>query len=432
MSTIKKVIDIYPPGVARDFESGKEGSKPSMGGKREGNSARNRKSFTKPFIGGLIMLAVGIPLVAGFGPLGSVTIAVEPRMEDLQMEVAVVARTGETAPQVEKRIIPAFIHEKTVEGSQIFEATGVREKSEKARGVIRVYNTNTSASQTLVTGSRFISEDGKLFRSANAAKIPAQRQEKGRAVAGEVDIEVIAAETGESYNIEPSNFSLPGLVGSALYTKIYGKSFQSMKGGAESEVPVVTAGDIKNAQDRTVAQLKAKATAQVQSELPESFIAAEESLITEVLESGTEAKEGNELKHFTYSASVEAKILAFKRSDAEALAHTLLDALLKPDEVLEETSFKVVFRGERADVDSGTWLVKFNIYGKKYTNIDLNKVVADFEGKSYKGIQTVLDAYPMIARAEIVFKPFWLQTIPRDTRKIQAALSVDPHGAKLQ
>src|SRR3989344_816963 len=361
MSTIKKVIDIYPPGVARDFESGKEGSKPSMGGKREGNSARNRKSFTKPFIGGLIMLAVGIPLVAGFGPLGSVTIAVEPRMEDLQMEVAVVARTGETAPQVEKRIIPAFIHEKTVEGSQIFEATGVREKSEKARGVIRVYNTNTSASQTLVTGSRFISEDGKLFRSANAAKIPAQRQEKGRAVA----------------------------------------------------------------------QLKAKATAQVQSELPESFIAAEESLITEVLESGTEAKEGNELKHFTYSASVEAKILAFKRSDAEALAHTLLDALLKPDEVLEETSFKVVFRGERADVDSGTWLVKFNIYGKKYTNIDLNKVVADFEGKSYKGIQTVLDAYPMIARAEIVFKPFWLQTIPRDTRKIQAALSVDPHGAKL-
>ena len=65
---------------------------------------------------------------------------------------------------------------------------------------------------------------------------------------GSVHVSVQAVESGDGYNIAPSNFSIPGLKGTPSYYSIYATSTDAMSGGYTGKVKKVTDDDIQQAQ----------------------------------------------------------------------------------------------------------------------------------------------------------------------------------------
>ncbi len=84
-----------------------------------------------------------------------------------------------------KKIIPGEIIEADGFASQEFTSSGKILKEEKARGIIRVYNDYSTVSQPLVATTRFVSAEGKLFRTPERIVVPGARyDEKEKLVSG--------------------------------------------------------------------------------------------------------------------------------------------------------------------------------------------------------------------------------------------------------
>ena len=174
-------------------------------------------------------------------------IEIWPKAESFSAQSDLLVDEKISKADFSKEMIPGFSFSKEKTISQEFSATGILGKEGRASGQIRVYN-NYHLPQTLVATTRFISADGKLFRSKEAVNIPAGQY---------LNVEVEAAELGPEYNIKPSTFSIPGLLGSPRYTAVYGKSFSSMEGGYVGEASQVTKNDLEKAKDNLYEKLTA-------------------------------------------------------------------------------------------------------------------------------------------------------------------------------
>ena len=94
-----------------------------------------------------------------------------------------------------------------------------------------------------------MSDSGKLFVALQKIVIPAAKKSGSKITPGSVQINVQAVEGGTDYNIAPSNFSVPGLKGTAYYYSIYATSTAAMTGGYTGKVKKVTDDDIQGAKD---------------------------------------------------------------------------------------------------------------------------------------------------------------------------------------
>lgn len=85
-----------------------------------------------------------------------------------------------------------------MEISEKFSVTAVDPESAKnARGVITIYNELT-VEQELRPSTRFVTEDGLVYRSESWAKIPPSRSMNGITEMGVTEIEVVADVNDES------------------------------------------------------------------------------------------------------------------------------------------------------------------------------------------------------------------------------------------
>ena len=62
-----------------------------------------------------------------------------------------------------------------------------------------------------------------IFRIPKTVTIPGAKLESGELIPGKLEMEVTADNAGEKYNIEPSDFTIPGFKGSPKFEKFYAK-----------------------------------------------------------------------------------------------------------------------------------------------------------------------------------------------------------------
>lgn len=220
----RKIFDIIPPKektIKRSLES---------------NLPEPQKSFSKSrrflFVFVLVLTMIGTSVFFSYTfvkPKAEIEIWLKTKIKNFKTQLTITNSIEK--PDFGAFLIPGKIIEAGTNISQEFLSVGSHLKKEKARGIIRVYNAYSTHPQVLIATTRFVSADGKLFRTPKRVVIPGGRYEKGKLIPGFIDIEVVADQPGEEYNIGPTTFSIPGLAGTAKYTAFYGKSFQPMKGG---------------------------------------------------------------------------------------------------------------------------------------------------------------------------------------------------------
>lgn len=302
--------------------------------------------------------------------------------------------------------------------SQEFMSSGKVIQEEKASGVIRVYNEHSTEAQPLLPETRFVSADGKIFRSVQREVIPGGTYEGRTLVPGYLDIEVIADKPGPDYNIKATTFSIPGFIGTAKYTTFYGKSSEPMQGGIRKEVNQIIQEDLNQAEEILIEKLKEEIKKELLTKVPVNFLLIEPSIEYEILEVFSSNQAGEINDYFKYQAKIKATGLVFKEAEIEELLKRIAGDELEGREIKPnslEINYQIIAENEL--------IALFSL--KTYQEIDLLSLKKEITLKSKEQTKSFLREKSNISDVVFVSWPLLRRRIPERLDMIEIDITLD-------
>jgi hypothetical protein len=317
-------------------------------------------------------------------------------------------------------IIPLEYFEMSRNINQTFKTTEVKNIESKAKGVIRIYNAYNSSSQTLVATTRFMSPDGKIFRLIDKVVVPGAKIENGKIIPSYIDAEVIADKPGESYNIGPTKFTIPGFQGTPRYETFYGESLKPMTGGYIGETKIVGQSDVNKAKQKILDIAFVSLNEELKSKIPPTAVVLDDAKQLILVESTTTPKIGEKADEFELSAKVVLKSLVFDENDIKKLFEIL--ARQENSQLNDKELFKYSFNYGAPRVDfSDKKLLSFPVLAKLTFRDKVNE--AEFKnqlsGKSTKELEDFFRQYKTIEKVDIFIWPSFLKFMPLNNDRIQ-------------
>lgn len=413
----ERFYDIFPPqkrpAFSPVFIEVKE-KKPSFGQPPK-KKYFLKKRFSKIF---LFLLLILVTFGGGiFFPFKFRTLKLMlwPKTEDFSYDYQIYASLNTSKIDVENKTIPAFFIEESKQLEQEFNVNYKELKESRAEGKLTVYNKD-SKPLSLRKETRFLSENNKTFIAPEPIFIPGNSS---------VEVNVVAIESGEEYNIGPSNFSLPGLGGSPRYFTTYAKSTQPMKGGEKKEIKKLTEEEFENAKN----QLIEKASNSLKESLKKkakNYILFEQAINFETKEVFSKTKIGSEVDKFDILVRVKASAIVFKETDLKELLKNILEQELFSDKMIfwETLNFENEFL--EVNFSSGLVNLKSKIKLKISSRFDETLIKTQALNKQKEEIErNILENFPEILKAEAKIFPFWVKTSPKDLKRIKIFWRVD-------
>jgi hypothetical protein len=416
MST--KIIDIRPPKPKQ--QSMMERIKPKQS--KIVANLRPRKdfaaSFSPKFNFKFVYIGIGLIGLALFCwfALCSAKIEIWPQQREIVFEESITVKAGIPESNFSQNIIAGKTLRIDKEVSQQIASTGMIDK--KAKGIIRVYNAYSTYNQPLLATTRFVSASGKLFRTPKRVVIPGGHYEKGKLVPGSVDIQVVADQSGEEYNIKATTFSIPGFAGTSKYTLFYAKSFSEMKGGGK--FPQVNDDDLASAKEMLSIQAKDKCWEELRTRArDEKFILFDDTVTEKIAEAFSLADAGAELEQFDYKVKASLTAIALPEQDLEKYVLSFFDSEIFEGEKLYEDSLEINYSLNTMDFENNAMILDLNFGGIVYSDIDILFLKKALVEKSSKEVKIILGSEEKIDKFEFELWPFWVKKVPHDLEKIE-------------
>ena len=267
------------------------------------------------------------------------------------------------------------------EGSTLVEGT--------AGGGVTLMN-DSGTSQPLVATTRLLSEDGVLFRLEEGVTVPAS---------GSIEAAVYADVAGESGDIDPTTFTIPGL-NSSRQQVVYAVSESPMTGGLAS-VRLLTEDDLHEA----AALLEAQAT--------EDFDGSD-LLFAEVIGRVSDSEPGEEVSDFTIAVTVLVTSIQFDEDAVLSSAARQLRVLIPEGYELREVN-EDGMQVEIVQVDTADGTAIVSVYldgiaviGKSSSILEKDRLL----GRAPEEVVSILESTDAIEEARVTFTPFWLKRVP--------------------
>ena len=307
---------------------------------------------------------------------------------------------------------------------EVLATSTIKTKTQKASGQITIFNSYSSAPQTLISNTRFETSDGLIYRIQNAVKIPGLTISGGKTVPGSVTVSVTADQTGSKYNINMADFTIPGFkTDASRYLKIFARSKTAMTGGKDENSFGVSDGTRQNIQTVIESRLRNSLLRQVQSQKTANSIifntASKISFQHLADTAGADAQHAVIHEQGTISAVV---------FDKATLSKILLaDAITAVGGVAEIQGLESLHFAATVSSSSPVWQVKpfaFTLTGSVDVvgAIDTNKLSQDVLGLPRSDLNKVLSNYPTIDKATATVKPFWRSSFPKDASEIKVEI----------
>jgi hypothetical protein len=302
--------------------------------------------------------------------------------------------------------------------SQSIKSTGSKTVNSSASGTITIYNTQNKV-QKLVANTRFATTAGLIFRIHGAVTIPAGTLAKP----GSITTKVYADKVGDSYNIEPTSFNIPGFAGTPQESQVYGRSTTAFTGGVSGSVPVVDVIAEQQAQNALISALTSDLTASLQNQIPAGYILLSGAATTTFEElppisSATtgmvDVREQGTITAVVFPNAPLAKAIAksvsglnYQGEPLTLLSATNIHLSASTFPELNAPSFSFTLTGTASLV---------------YT-VDPTRIAITVAGKTRSAAEVALTNYPEIKRAILILRPFWRKTFPQDPSTITVTVA---------
>ncbi len=347
----------------------------------------NARILLKGFIVGSIILVIMIILII-VAPYTMVSVS--PKQIVIDNDVEMTAYNNQSATDSDRRIIPSRLIERDVTFTKAFNATGSGDvDAQKSQGTITIYNEFSEATQPLVAQTRFLSENGVLFRLNHAVVVPGMKNGEP----GKVEALVVADQSGSDANIGAMRFTVPGFEGSPKKNKFYAVSSEVMRGGGVSGqgVLIVTADDIANAKKQMEEELATYVNEQLKSLLrPESEILLQEAVIKEITRSEANVSADTMSEQFMYEIVTHVRAHVFSEDDVRSVLLSQIDKLLLQKRK-ESDTLNVAYKSVVMDQESSTIKLTVHVNAESIASVDLDAFKEDIKGKKHEEILSVIE-----------------------------------------
>lgn len=393
-------------------------------------SGGSKKIFVLFFI-----LAIAAIAGVGYVLLPTAQITIIPKTTPLVANFQFILNKNISALDKTNKEVPAISIIAEVEKSGQFTATGKKQVSSKASGVVTFYNNWSSSPQSLKINNQLVAGNGKIYYMTKSVVIPGYTLNDGSGVPGSVDAEVEAAVAGAEYNLEGAeNFTLPALKRTSLskYEKITAKSVPgAIFGGALGYVTVVSESDLKKAKDFLSDGAKNDLLAQLDEKKPTDLIMLPEAVSVKSDDVTSNVKIDQAASKFNASLKTSAIAFLFNPSYIKDMANDLL--------LDNETSGESSLRGKYKILDSpeikyseavvlGSDKIKLSAESRAtaYQEIDANAIKSKLLGKDIAEVESYVKNNSLgINKITITLWPSWAKKVSIFERNVDVKISLD-------
>jgi hypothetical protein len=370
-----------------------------------------KRRWSPKIIGGFAAIFLGVIATLFFVATSSAKVTVRPIKQDLDVRIKVSVSDSFASVDPTFIKIPGQLFSIDKSVSQDFQATGQKETVQKARGKIKVFNTYSTAPQTLIATTRF-EANGLIFRTLRTITVPGL----SGAMPGMVEVEVIADKAGDAYNIPAAKFVLPAFRekgDTQRYEKFYAQSTDPMRGGVSGLAKIVTQADYDKAKEAIVKKLTEETQAALQSQASGLTLIEASGASTPEITSTSNVEQAADV--FTVTASGKVKMMGFKKEDLQDLLKQYIDQkyhlTVFPD--------KLAIQQEKSAFDDAKGILELRVTttGDGYGKVDKDKILGDIAGKNEQEIRSYFETAEGIGKTTAVLPR--LRNMPADPSKIK-------------
>src|SRR3989344_6073446 len=262
--------------IVKVKHSGASGVRDAQVSKRETKREDKRSGYTLWFVAiiSIIFFIFSISYL-----FLKVVVTVNPKTQDVVLNENLTASKGASAGALSFDLIVI-----SGEENKMLETTLKKDVSEKAKGVVLIYNTFSSKTQRLDIDTRLEGSNGKIYKTVNTVVVPGM---KGN-TPGSIEVGIYAAEAGEEYNSGPLDFTIFGFKGTPKYSKFYGRSKGEITGGFKGKASIIPEADKSAIINDLKTSLQAKLLKKAADQIPSGFILFKDAVILSIDENNTD------------------------------------------------------------------------------------------------------------------------------------------------
>ena len=420
-------------GHKKHLDSEKEKSLEKMYATKE----RNVKELAIPISGGerkikkIFLIFTGLCTLAFVGVavylfLPSAKIIIEPNITKSKMDLDLSGSSDFVG--VDQLNIPIHTINKEETITLSYEVRGGSAVAgKKAHGSVVIYNEYDNSPQTLIATTRLESKDGKIFRLVKNVVVPGTTTIAGEIKPGAIEAEIIADQPGPEYNLEPTDFTIPGFKDGPKYAKFYAKSTESMTGGSiegETAGGAVSQSDIDNAKQKTEAAAKDKLAQVINDELRNGEIALGQAEKITIIKSSADVKVGDMVSVFEYGVVASVYAFVFSENDVREI---MVQSMTNEEQSLDVKRDISKIEYGTVDADFEKNILKLKVYGE-ITNIpviDKEQIKMELLGKSDDQLAATLRKYSTIKSVNVEFQPTFVSRIPQYAQRVSVEIKDD-------
>lgn len=381
---------------------------------------KSRKLIFWGFVGGLLALLSGVALLTF--SFARVTIVVHPQVESVSLDnVAMAFDVSVSRTMSKQKVVPAELLELSRRAEGEFDSSGKELIAEKARGKVLIYNRFSSAPQTLVGSTRFVTDSGVLFRLAKTIAVPGAKIEEGKIIPESVEAELVADKAGEAFNTtEEKTLNVPGFKGTAKYEGFYAVARSGFSGGFSGEARVVSKDDLKGAEEKITKQVFDELKQEVPRKIPAGFILIDDLRQIQIVKV-VSPKERSRSDRFSVEAEAKARVLVFRQEDVETLLRDFVVGERQDIELIKN-SLDIRYRVNSVDYIKGRAEVLIGGNAKTKTKIPESEIAQAVKGLKEGSVVEALKSRKELRSFSVSFFPPWLFSAPADTGKIRVVI----------
>lgn len=305
-------------------------------------------------------------------------------------------------------------------------SSGSSSEDTKATGKVILYNAYSTSKQNLLIDTRLEATNGKIYMTDKAVTIPGYTMEGSTIVPGSVEVGVHATESGESYNIGPTDFKFVGFKTSPeKYEKFYARSKTSIEGGSTGLVYTITSSERDTAESELLAKLKERASNQMKAEVPDGYVMFDDAVFYES-NSSTNSLISKETS-IPINVSVKGTAFIFGRDslvDAIGKKTTLSTHTDKKFEISNLEDFTFELSGKESIDPDSVKEIDFTLTGEGKANalVDEQEFAKSLINRKVKDVDSVLTNFPSILSAKVAMHPLWQRRFPENIDRINIDL----------
>lgn len=395
------------------------GAKPSKPRVKSGIKVPSFDSFRKKLFifGGLGVVMIGFLVWAIFFA-GEATVVIDARTTNSEIKTSVAI--GPTlSTDAEASTLKSVQMQDKQTATVEFDATGTEEVGEKATGTMEVKRTSLSSTPLNIPVGTAFSSDNFTFISTEAAVLEGTGIGPNGPIQDSATVRVQAQAIGAEFNLSARSYNANVAGVSA--------SGSAMTGGEKRQIKVVTQSDVAKATQQLSVLKQDDAKKKLQDKFDDNTMVIADSFVATPAAPQSTPAVGEELKDAKAKLTSEVvyTMSGIAKGDLSAYLKKALETQLDSDEQrVYSDGVNDVKMTEFKQATGNNTTIALAATGKIGPKINDEEVKEAIKGKKAGEIQTELKQIEGVNDVETKFSPFWVNTVPNDTKKIKIEFKI--------